>query len=293
MSGGLAIVATTNVWAAVARAVVAGTDTTVTAILDRPTLDPHSYESSPRVKLDLSRADLVIVNGGGYDDWASRAAASLDPQPPLLDAVAASGLQSDSADFNEHVFYDFAAVGAVATRLTARLSALKPAFEKTFSANLLAFSAGLRRLTEQAQQIGAGHAGMPVVATEPLPGYLIATMGFDDVTPAGFAAAVEADAEVSVRDVEDTRALLTSGTARLLFVNDQTSGPVSDRLLAAANEHGVGVIHVSEALPMDDTGTPTAAASGEGAAPGALPAAGAAYLSWMQGTLDAVQRAVG
>ncbi len=260
----LTVVASTNVWASVATA-VGGSNVTVSAILDDPSLDPHSFDAGPKVKLAMDNADLVIVNGGGYDDWATMTATSLNPVPTMLDAVKASGL-STIGDFNEHVFYDLDAVTAVAKAIATRLGAAQPANAKTFSDNAIFFAQELSGLRAQEKALGAAHPGTLVIATEPVPGYLIQTLGFTDVTPAGFSAAVEADAEVSVKDLDETRQLLTSRTARLLFNNVQTAGPVTDQLIAAAQSAGVGVVGVSETLP-----------------------AGAAdYLSWMKANLAAV-----
>lgn len=266
----LSVVASTNVWASVAQA-VGGNAVSVTSILDDPSADPHSFEASPRVKLAMSEAALVIVNGGGYDDWAVSTAESLDPVPPTLDATVASGLDSTVEGFNEHVFYDLDAVAKVADAIAAQLGTADPARAQTFAANAATFTASLTVLKGEVVALGAQFPGTKVVATEPVPGYLIQTLGFTDVTPPSFSAAVEAESEVSVRDLADTEGLLTAGTATLLFDNVQTGGPVTDQLVAAAQGAGVGVVGVSETIPA---GVPD-------------------YLSWMRGNLAEVATALG
>jgi zinc/manganese transport system substrate-binding protein len=110
-----------------------------------------------------------------------------------------------------------------------------------------------------------------VVATEPVPGYLVEALGFTDLTPPSFSEAVDAESEVSVKDLADTETLLSSGTAALLFNNTQTAGPVTDQLVAAAESAGVGVVGVTETLPP---GVPD-------------------YVTWMRDTLSAVSAALG
>ncbi len=44
----------------------------VTSILSDPNLDPHEYESSVNDAKAVAVADLVIENGGGYDDWMDK-----------------------------------------------------------------------------------------------------------------------------------------------------------------------------------------------------------------------------
>ncbi len=266
----LSVVASTNVWAAVAQA-VGGEQVTVTSILTDPSADPHSFEASPRVKLAMSSAALVIVNGGGYDDWAVDTVSAIEPRPRVLDAVETSGLDSASPDFNEHVFYDLDAVAAVAQAIAKELGAAAPEQLKTFTANADALGHGLAALQADVRALGAAHPGINVLATEPLPGYLIRLFGFTDVTPAGFSAAVEADVEVSVKDLNTTSELISAGTVRLFFSNTQTAGPVTDQLVATARAVGVPVVGVTETLP-------------EGTAD---------YLTWMRSTLDSVAAALG
>lgn len=266
----LSVVASTNVWASVAQA-VGGDAVSVTSVLDDPSADPHSFEASPRVKLAMSEATLVIVNGGGYDDWAVSTAESLDPAPTVIDATSASGLDSSVEGFNEHVFYDLAAVTAVADAIAGELGTADPAQAGTFTANAATFTASLHGLEDELRTLGARYPDTKVVATEPVPGYLIQTLGFTDVTPPSFSAAIEAGSEVSVQDLADTEGLFTSGTAALLFDNVQTGGPVTDRLVAAAESAGVGVVGVSEMIPA---GVPD-------------------YLTWMRGNLAGVATALG
>ena len=266
----LSVVASTNVWASVARA-VGGDSVTVTSILDDPSADPHSFEASPKVKLAMSEAAVVIVNGGGYDDWAVSTAESLDPVPTMIDASQASGLDTSVDGFNEHVFYDLDAVGTVADAIAEKLAAADPGQAGTFTANAATFSAALGELKGEVTALGAKHPGTKVVVTEPVPGYLIQTLGFTDVTPPSFSEAVEAESEVSVKDLADTEALLTSKTATLLFNNTQTGGPVTDQLVAAAESSGVGVVGVTETLPAGVTD----------------------YLTWMRDNLTEVATALG
>src|SRR5258708_37237559 len=44
----------------------------VSAILDNPNTDPHTFEASPQVSQEVSAADLIVQNGVGYDSWISK-----------------------------------------------------------------------------------------------------------------------------------------------------------------------------------------------------------------------------
>ena len=68
---GPSVVASTNVYGAVAKA-VGGATVPVTSIIHSPDADPHEYEPTPADALADSRAAVVVTNGGGYDDFADK-----------------------------------------------------------------------------------------------------------------------------------------------------------------------------------------------------------------------------
>ncbi|HET8840942.1 MAG TPA: zinc ABC transporter substrate-binding protein, partial [Ktedonobacteraceae bacterium] len=66
--GKLKVVAAENFYGDIARQ-LGGEHITVTSILADPQVDPHTYQSNVQTGLAVSQANLVIANGGGYDDW--------------------------------------------------------------------------------------------------------------------------------------------------------------------------------------------------------------------------------
>ncbi|MEO6885608.1 MAG: zinc ABC transporter substrate-binding protein [Jatrophihabitantaceae bacterium] len=247
------VLASTDVYAAIARQ-IGGDAITVTAILDRPDADPHSFEATPRTALEVSQAALMIVNGGGYDDFTTHLLAVANPKPEVIDAVEVSGLDAagsdvNSADFNEHVFYDLPAMAALGTRIAERLARIDPSAAGTFSRNAAAFTTALDGLQSRATAISATQPHVKAVVTEPVADYLLTAAGITDVTPHGFAQAIENETDPSVKDTAAVESLLASGSVRLLVYNVQTTGPVTDRVKAAAIAAGVPVVGVSETLP--------------------------------------------
>lgn len=88
-TSGIRIVASTGVWGAVAKE-VAGEHAGVVSIVDAASGDPHSFEVSPADAARISDADIVLVNGGGYDTWASDAAKN-GKQKQVIDAYSLVG----------------------------------------------------------------------------------------------------------------------------------------------------------------------------------------------------------
>ncbi|MEU6699872.1 zinc ABC transporter substrate-binding protein [Pseudonocardia sp. NPDC046786] len=87
-----AIVASTDAWGAVARA-VGGNYVEVESIIDSPNVDPHGYEATPQDALSVGDAQLILMNGGGYDAFMTGLISSSGNQAPVVDAVEVSGLE--------------------------------------------------------------------------------------------------------------------------------------------------------------------------------------------------------
>src|SRR5579883_964674 len=67
----LKVVAAENFYGDIARQ-LGGNHVSVTSILSDPNVDPHEYQSNVQTGITVSKANLVIENGGGYDDWMDK-----------------------------------------------------------------------------------------------------------------------------------------------------------------------------------------------------------------------------
>src|SRR5579884_1088416 len=70
-AGRLTVVAAENFWGSIASQ-LGDSKVTVQSIIVNPDTDPHSYEPTASDARTLASAQLVIVNGIGYDLWASK-----------------------------------------------------------------------------------------------------------------------------------------------------------------------------------------------------------------------------
>ena len=243
------IVASSNVWGSVAQA-VAGDNDTVTSIISSPDQDPHDYQATAKDKLAFSKATVVIVNGGGYDDWATKLAESASSKPQILDAVKISGLQKEGEkEFNEHVFYSLATAEKMANQIKDILVKAQPDRAKDFEANTEKFLGQLKELKERTQKFGAEHKDVMAIATEPVTGYLMDDMGIKNVTPEEFVEQSESDAGPSAEVTNEAVKLLSEKKANLLVLNGQTQDAVSKKLQDAAKAAGTPVALVFETFP--------------------------------------------
>ena len=263
----LTVVASTNVWGDVVSK-IAGPGVQVRSIIDDPNADPHSYESTPSDAAAISSADVVVYNGGGYDDFVTKA---LDADPAAKSkAIAAFDLRSNPGDENEHVWFDTAAVDGVTRQVAQRLGQADPAQAEQINQRASTFVGQVDQLGQKLAAIGQAKPGLRAAATEPVPHYLEGEAGVADVTPEAFTEAIEEETDPPAGAVAETTALVANRGINVLFFNPQTESPVTEELRTAAQAANVPIIDVAETLPP-----------------------GKDYLSWVDGYRSSIAAAVG
>lgn len=236
----------TNVWGSVAKA-VGGDLVDVHSSLTRPEQDPHDYEVTAQDKNQAQGAAVIIVNGGGYDDWAVQLGHGSPAS--IINAVDLSGLKHDGdKDFNEHVFYNLDAVRKVSDEVARDLSAKDAPHAATYAANAKAFGDKLDTLKQNAAGVGQGRE-LTAFATEPVVGYLLQDMGVDNITPDEFVEESETQAGPSTKAQAEAQNLVKAGRAKLLVVNGQTETNVTKALAGVADAAHVPVVRVTETFP--------------------------------------------
>ena len=295
--GKLQVVASTNVYGDIAAA-IAGDLVEVQSIITSVAQDPHSYEASARDQLTVSRASLIIENGGGYDAFMDAMIEGTGTEAPVITAVEFSHdwpgnaghdaadhddatddatPESDATDdhdhdghdhiegFNEHVWYDPHTIAHVAEDIAHELGELDAANAATYQANYETFAAGIDGIETSLDELKTRVGGQKVFVTEPVPLYLTAAAGLENATPAAFSEAVEEGQDVPPATLLEAVRILTSGEVRVLIVNAQTGGAETDEVVARAKGAGIPVLEFTELVPDGDT-----------------------YLTWMQANVAAL-----
>ncbi len=299
VSGVLNVVAVTNVYGDIA-AQVGGDAVEVTSIIDSASQDPHSFEADTRTQLAVSKADLVIQNGGHYDEFMDQLLQTSGESATVINAVEVSGLEEHAEDeehaeeesaaaeshaeeeehaeeehahehgeFNEHVWYDLESMQKVADQIAADLGRARPEKAAEFTANAKAFSTELDGVIELQEAAAAEHQGEGAAITEPVPLYLLDHMGLVNKTP-------EASARPSKRAATCPSRCSTrrsrSSPAATSRCSSTTSRPPAEteKVLAQAEKDGVPTVAVTETLPE-----------------------GQNYVGWMKANVEAVTSALG
>jgi zinc/manganese transport system substrate-binding protein len=244
-SGKFQIVASTNVWGDVAKS-VGGDLVEVTSIIDNANKDPHSYEATARDQLAVEKADLVIANGGGYDDFIETLseAAGNKSMFRVSSAVTAVAWQE-----NEHLWYSISAVGEVAYALAETLGSLDPNNSAAYLTNADKLVEGLTGVAGVYGEVRKYTEGFTYFGTEPLAAWLMQDLGFVNKTPAEFSEAIENETDVPPSVMKESLDLIKNGEIKYLVINAQTQNSQVQMIIDAASEAGVRAVVLSEVLP--------------------------------------------
>jgi zinc/manganese transport system substrate-binding protein len=241
----------------------------VSAILDNPNTDPHTFEASPQVAQEVSSAGLIVQNGVGYDSWMNKVeSASPNSQRKVISAQNVLGLPDSTP--NPHLWYDPATMPAVAKVMVADLSALAPSHTTYFQANLRKFDSSLTPWLTAIAQFKAEHPGVTAATTEPVADYLLAAMGIRILTPFRFQAEIMNGVDPAPEDIALEDSFFSGHKVKLFAYNQQVIDSLTTAVRQTAVQDGVPVVGVYETMP-----TP-----------------GYDYQSWMLAEVDAIQKAV-
>lgn len=230
---------------------LAGSCAEVTSIVSGGAVDPHDFEPTPADAAALGRADLIVINGAGYDEWAEHAIEARSPRPEVLD-VSNLMILVEGTD-NPHLWYAPDVVRLTATRVTDALRAAVPGADDYFTARAAEFDTSMQEyfslIGELRTKFESGQGGADTyAATESVFDSMALTLGMVDVTPDGFARAVANESEPSPGDVAEFMDVLADGSVRVLIINSQSTSAMTDRLREQATIKGVAVVEITETI---------------------------------------------
>jgi zinc/manganese transport system substrate-binding protein len=250
--GSLRVVAAENFWGSIA-AQLGGTRAEVQSIIVNPAQDPHSYEPTAGDARMLATAQLAIVNGVGYDPWASKLLAA---NPTEGRAVLSAGDLLHLRDGeNPHRWYDPANVNAVAAAITADYIKLDPRHAAYYRSQHQRFeTTGLAQYHALIAQIARRYAGIPVGASESIFAMLAPALGLHLITPPTFMKAISEGTEVSAQDTLATQRQITDHEIKVWVLNSQNVTPQIQQLNALARANQIPIATVTETLaPASDS----------------------------------------
>ncbi len=241
-TGTITVVASINQWGSLASE-IGGSHVKVTSILTSTNVDAHDFEPKTSDLTTLSKAEIVVANGAGYDTWATKARG----RESIL--VSASQIVGASEGDNPHLWFSKDARTGMAKELANTFSKARPKLKKTFSKRLKAWQEREKKLDLAMSNFADTHSNATYAATESVAYYLMSDMGIKDVTPTGYTQASANDGEVAPADLQEFQTLIEGQKASVLINNSQEASDATNMLTGTAGKSDVSVVDVSEQMP--------------------------------------------
>jgi zinc/manganese transport system substrate-binding protein len=246
-SGGsvLKVVAAENFWGSIA-AQIGGSHANVQSVVTDPNADPHLYPSNTNDSRAIAQADVVIVNGAGYDTWAQdMIAASKSSSRKVLTVADVLGKKEGD---NPHFWYSPTWVAQIADRITATFKSADSADASYFDQQRAALDTALKPYRDRVAEIKQKFTGVKVSATESIFVYMAAATGLDLISPPEFMQAVAEGTEPPVSTVIQFQSQIQQKQAKVLVYNVQTATDTTTNIKHMAAAADIPVVGVSETL---------------------------------------------
>jgi zinc/manganese transport system substrate-binding protein len=245
-SGKLNVVAAEDFWGSIAEQ-LGGDRVEVTSIVTNPAADPHDYEPSAEDARTMAGAQMAIVNGIGYDPWASKLlAANPSSGRTVLTVGDLLGLKEGD---NPHQWYSPASVQKVIERITADYKRVDPGHASYFDAQRRRFeTVGLARYHSLISRIRRRYAGAPVGASESIFAALAPSLGLKLLTPTGFLDAISEGTDPTPADRARVDSQIADRQIDVWVYNSQNATPDVRRLNDAAKAARIPIATVTETM---------------------------------------------
>ena len=264
----ITVVAAENFWGSLAGQ-LGGDHVKVTSIINSPDADPHDYEPTAADGREIATSRLAIINGVGYDAWATKLAQA-NPNSDRTDLTVGDLVGAKDGD-NPHRWYNPDNVRTVIDQITADYKKIDPADAAFFDTQHdTVLTTNLKTYFDTIAAIKSGYAGTPVGASESIFAMLSPALGLDLRTPAAFLKAISEGTDPTAADKATIDAQIRTKQIKVYVYNSQNATPDIQVQVKEAKAQGIAVTTITETL------TP----------------AGASFQQWQVAQLDALKTAL-
>lgn len=222
-------------------------------VLVGPDSDAHLYQPTPADSRLLREADLVVINGMGFEGWMERLVAASGYRGEVL--TASSGvipLYVDDGAVREpdpHAWQSVANVRHYVRNIAHALRTLRPAAAGYFTRREAAYLARLDALEQELQQ---GLAQVPaarrsIVTSHDAFGYFARAYGLRVLAPLG----LNTDSEASARAVARLIRQIRAEDIQAVFVENITDPRLLQRITHESGARIGGVLYSDALSPAD------------------------------------------
>ena len=241
----ISIVTTTNVYSDIAKNIV-GKYGTATAIIDKSSVDPHDFDPTTADAKKLTKSNIIVANGLGYDSWMNKLAKSVNKKPVLV-GEDLMGLKNGD---NPHIWYNLNMPTKYVDYLVKRLSKLDKKHAAYFKANGKKYLAKVDKIKKLVKTDKSNKK--PVFVSEPVFDYALKEAGYK-IGDKEFEEAIENGTDPSPKMINKMNTDIKEKKIAFFVNNTQASSSTVKSFVKLAKKNGVPVLNVRETIPNHTT----------------------------------------
>jgi zinc/manganese transport system substrate-binding protein len=244
----LRVVATTTQVQDFAR-VIGGDQVQVTGIL-KPNVDAHDYEPSPADLDAIARADVLIENGVGLEEWLQDTIRSAGFDGTLVDASQGVQLREGGEEGKDpHIWMDPRNAKVMVANIERGLAEARPSDAASFKTNLDGYTTQLDALDASVAERIGGLANKKLVTNHDAFHYYVDRYGLEFV--GSIIPSFDTSAELSAKSVQDLVAKIKATKVKAIFSESSLPPETAE---AIGREAGIKVVAGEDALYGDALG---------------------------------------
>jgi zinc/manganese transport system substrate-binding protein len=254
-------------WGSIAKQ-LGGNQVEVRSIITNPAADPHEYEPTSADARRMAVSQMAIVNGVGYDTWATKLlAANPSSERTVLTVGELLGLRAGD---NPHQWYSPSSVQRVIDQITADYKKADPGQSAYFNNRRSQFETkALATYHSLIAQIRRWFSAVPVSASESIFAPLAPALDLKLLTPPSFLDAFAEGTEPTPTEKATTDRQITGHQIKVWIYESQNATADVQRLNQAAKA-AIPIAMVTETLTPE----------------------GASFQTWQSRQLDALRAAL-
>ncbi|MGH9265534.1 MAG: metal ABC transporter solute-binding protein, Zn/Mn family [Acidimicrobiales bacterium] len=241
----LRVVATTTQLADFVR--VLGGDRVELLDLLKANVDPHDYEATPADLEAVRRADLVVKNGIGLEEWLDRTLESAGSRARVVDASTGVARRGD----DPHIWHDATRARTMVASVAAAMRESDPANAEAYATAEEAYAAELEILDAEILAQIRALPNKKLVTNHDAFGYYVERYGLDFV--GSVIPSFDSQAELSSRELAALVDRIVAQGVRAVFAEGTLPPRTAETV---AREAGVRIVAGEDALYGDSLGPP-------------------------------------
>lgn len=238
----ITVVSTVDTWGSLAKE-IGGKDVKVESIMAGANTDISSFKPKPKDLENMQDAQVLITNGAGYDDWASKV------HPKKAETISAAATVGALNGDNPYLWFSHDAREAMASSMADTFSKVLPAKKHDFAQRLSEWQNSEKKLASSISDFVKNNSNAKYASTSPILFWLMADMNVKDAAPKEYSDAISNNTEPQRSSVEEFQKLIEDRKIDVLISDSQQGNDVLNLLNGIAGRSYTSTVRVSELMP--------------------------------------------